>query len=128
MSSKFIQSILMRLVGLDPVNEESSQREFFNVTDKFNAHPPEYWAKYAIALGITIEAGVLKRCKEHDGSYFQGNQCIDTAYKLGNAQFISGNFKGTFESTRELTDMITRVVTEHSGPSCSICASDSRWG
>lgn len=128
MPSKLLQSMLYRLVGLDPANEGRAQRAVINVIDKVKAHPPEYWAKYTIALGITTEAGVLRRCKFHDGSYFQGNQGMEKAYNLGNAQFIAGEFKGTFESTREMTDMINKVITEHQGPSCSICASNSPWG
>jgi hypothetical protein len=48
----------------------------------------------AVALGIAIRAGVLKACRFHEGTVFQGAEPIESAYKLGNAQFTAEEFGG----------------------------------
>lgn len=122
MASKLINSILARLVGLDDAKVKNAKREIMTQVDSVKSISPKVWAKYGVALGIVIEAGVLKQCKEHNGSYFRGNEGIEKAYKLGNAKFTAGELKGTFESRREMTDKIKDVIDQHNFGMCDICA------
>lgn len=69
-------------------------------------------AKRVIALQIAVEADVLERCEFHEIAY-EGNEEIESAYKLGNCKFSSGELSDTFESRREMTDYIQEVVADH---------------
>jgi hypothetical protein len=78
----------------------------------------EHEGKLNVALEIAIVAGVLQRCDSHDDFVFQGNNDIEDAYQVGNARFTAGNLRGTFESRREMTDLIKEVVNDHPAGEC----------
>lgn len=75
-----------------------------------------------VALGIAIKAGVLKECEFHAGSVFEGGEPIESAYKLGNAQYSVDEFGGLFGSRREMTDVIKNVVDDNLADQCPSCA------
>ncbi|MDD5336609.1 MAG: hypothetical protein PHS32_22965 [Rhodoferax sp.] len=81
----------------------------------------DHEAKRGIAIQIAIEAGVLEQCEFHDIAY-EGNEEIESAYKLGNGKFSRGEFRDTFESRREMTDYIKNVVEDHPAEECPSCA------
>lgn len=129
MAFKFIDSILRQFLGLPPQARNDVKTTIAIANPRMTK---EGWAKYFAALRIAVEAGVLKRCEEHDGTYFPGNEAIENAYKLGNAEFTAGKLNGTFESRQEMTDVIKFVINDHPGSRfegrCEICASIGRYG
>jgi hypothetical protein len=90
----------------------------------------EGWTKYLAAARIAVNAGVLRECREDPGHYFNGNEGVENAYKLGNAEFTAGKLGGTFESRQEMMDVIKFVIYDNSRAECEICASarPCRWG
>ena|ERR1700730_1967999 len=75
------------------------------------------------AVGIAIEAGVLKRCEYHEECVFEGPEDIVSAYKLGNYKLkLDAALKGMFDAPRKLTDCIKEVVEDHPGTECPRCA------
>lgn len=129
MASNFIRSIVLRAFGL---NSRALNEIKETVANLNRGMTEEGWAKYSAALTIAINAGVLKECQEHQGSYFPGDEDIEKAYTLGKAQFTAGKLKGTFQSTQEITEIIKFVVNDNAGSRfqgrCSVCASYGRFG
>ena len=82
----------------------------------------EHEDKLSFALGIAIEAGVVKECEHHDSVYLEGNVDIEAAYRLGNAKYSAGELEGSFNSRREMTDLIQEAVRDNSGDECHACA------
>jgi hypothetical protein len=75
------------------------------------------------AVGIAIEAGVLKRCEYHEECVFEGPEDIVSAYKLGNYKLkLDEALKEMFDAPRKLTDCIKEVVADHSASECPRCA------
>lgn len=85
-------------------------------------HMEEMEDKRNLALRIAVDAGVLDECEYHDGTYTEGSNDIEEAYKLGNARITSGELEGAFDSRREMTDLIKEVVTENCSDECYSCA------
>lgn len=132
MTFKFINRILLWSVGLSHQALDDNKKNIDQAIRSSERFTKEGWAKYFAALRIAVEAGVLKRCDQHDGIYFPGNEGIEKAYKLGNAKFTANELKGTFESSQEMTDLIKFVINDHPGSRfegrCEICASTGRYG
>ncbi len=82
----------------------------------------EHQDKLARALGIAVQAGVIVTCELHEDVYLEGNEDIESAYKLGNALFSAGELDGVFESRREMTDLIQEAVSDNSADECYSCA------
>ncbi|MHC1750923.1 hypothetical protein [Humidesulfovibrio sp.] len=79
--------------------------------------------KEGAAISIALQAGVLNRCEFHQECLFKGESEILDAYKLGSAMFARGAFKDLFDSQRDVTDMIDKVVAENNlDDECSECA------
>jgi hypothetical protein len=70
---------------------------------------------------ITVDTGVLKKCKNHDFLY-RGEAEIQDAYKLGNALWSDITIAETFESLEEIKKLIRIVVEGHPENQCSLCA------
>ena len=68
--------------------------------------------KRAIALGIAVEAGVLKECQYHSDTIFEGPEDITEAYKLGNSRYSKGKVSNEFKDRKEMTDIIKEVVED----------------
>ncbi len=76
-----------------------------------------------IALMLLVESGVIRECQYHPGTYFEGNEPIEAAYKLANTR-ISENQAALPHgySRRQYTDLIKSVYEDHSGlDSCPCC-------
>ncbi len=85
-------------------------------------HMEEMEDKRNLAIRIAVEAGVLDECEYHDGTFTEGSNDIEEAYKLGNSRISSGELDGAFDSRREMTDLIKAVVDELSADECYSCA------
>lgn len=70
---------------------------------------------------ITVDAGVLKKCKNHDFLY-RGEAEIEDAYKLGSALWSDISISEVFESPEEIKKIIKIVVEGHPENQCSLCA------
>jgi hypothetical protein len=125
---KMLNSIVLRAIGLSPRAFDDAKDFIAQAKRTTERMTKEGWVKYFAACRIATEAGVLKECEQHDGFYFAGNEDIEEAYKLGNAEFTAGRLKGTFESRQEMTDVIKFAVYENSGGACEICSSVSSYG
>lgn len=76
--------------------------------------------KRSRAIGIAIQAGVLKCCEFHD-EVFVGSKDVVEAYKRGNARFEKDSLGEAFDTRREMTDYIKEVV-EDAAEECWCCA------
>jgi hypothetical protein len=79
--------------------------------------------KRQVALNIAIQAGVLKECEFHPGTYIEGDEEIESAYKLANSSYSNGEYRGMFKSRVDLTDAIKDVVSDNAGE----CYSCEKW-
>ena len=77
-------------------------------------------AKRNKAQQIALNAGSLQTCSIC-GGVFAGLRDIDSAYKLGNAEFSSGKLENIFEDRKEMTDAIQVVVQDHPAEKCPEC-------
>jgi hypothetical protein len=76
-----------------------------------------------VAIRIAIQAGVLKRCENHEDCVFDGGSDPQGAYMLGNAKFTREELKGIFDTRPEMTDCIKKAIEEHHGiDECPRCA------
>ncbi|MBM3529897.1 MAG: hypothetical protein FJX62_17570 [Alphaproteobacteria bacterium] len=71
------------------------------------------------ALSVLCEAGTLKECAWHGGSYLEGSGDLLDAYKLGSSQLKSGEISGY--SQKELTDKIKELGELWWPDSCPYC-------
>jgi hypothetical protein len=78
----------------------------------------------AVATGIAIQAGVLQSCAIHNDVVFQTGGDIVGAYKLGVWKFKRGEHNDVFETVRDMTDQIKKVVEECGNDECSYCNKD----
>jgi hypothetical protein len=71
------------------------------------------------ALSVLCEAGTLKECPWHEGSYTEGSGDLLDAYKLASAQLKAGEISGWDQ--RELTDKIKELGEMWWPNSCEFC-------
>lgn len=71
------------------------------------------------ALSILCEAGTLKECPWHEGSYMDGSGDLLDAYKLASHQLKEGDISGW--SQQELTDKIKELGELWRPDSCQFC-------
>ena len=76
--------------------------------------------KRSRAIGIAIQAGVLKVCEFHDEVFVSTKDVVE-AYKRGNARFEKDSLGQCFDSRREMTDYIKEVVDD-AAEECWCCA------
>jgi len=80
--------------------------------------------KRFIARGIAEEAGAIKECEYHPGTFIDqyDSQALETAYKIANKRFTgkTDDSVSLFKTRRELTDTIKEVV-EETGDYCYSC-------
>jgi len=76
-----------------------------------------------LALTILCEAGALEECDYHSGTYFDGGDDVEEAYKLANARISANEIDLPDDvSRRDFTDIIKGVYEFNSGPdSCPRC-------
>jgi hypothetical protein len=74
------------------------------------------------AVEIALEARVLRYCEYHEDCVFEGPIDIESAYKLGNYKFTVGSMAGVFDTRREMTDCVKKVVEDHPADECPRCA------
>jgi hypothetical protein len=124
MAFKFTESILLKAIGLShrdlKANMTTIAQAIQRTEERFSK---EGWEKYFAALRIAVDAGVLKECTMCTGSYFDGNGDIESAYKMGSAEFASTKYKGTFDSRQEMMDVIKFVIDDNSRKECEGCTS-----
>lgn len=82
----------------------------------------EHEAKRSAAIRIALAAGVLQQCEYHDDCIFEGDEEIESAYKLANHQFSHGEHVDVFKDRKEMTDIIKEVVSDQLGDECPSCA------
>jgi hypothetical protein len=73
-----------------------------------------------VAMGIAVDAGVLKRCKYHDNVYDALAGDNTPAYELGNSRFSAGELKGVFSSSKEMAAAIDSAIRD-AGVECYDC-------
>lgn len=78
--------------------------------------------QYQYVLGILLEAHALEECEHHPGTYLEGDEDLDGAYKLANAQWSRGKHQGVFKSMSEMTDAIKSAHADNAADECSSCA------
>jgi len=76
-----------------------------------------------VAIEIALDARVLRKCEYH-GTLMAGDPDIQAAYRLGNARFTAGQYRGDFDDRREMTDAIKKAVEDNSPDECYSC---ERW-
>jgi hypothetical protein len=83
----------------------------------------EQEARYQIGLGLCIEAGAIEECEFHEGTYFQGHEEVEAAYRLANTKISSGQLgQPSAEYRREVTDAIKEAYDDNAGTSaCHQC-------
>ncbi len=81
----------------------------------------EHDQKRANALDLAIDAGVLKSCPYHTGCTYLSENEIESAYKLADSKWSSGEISSFFETSREMIDLIKEVVEEHGDYYCNPC-------
>jgi len=83
-----------------------------------------YWSEKALAdqeeyewaRGILCEIGALEECENHPGTFFDGGNDVEGAYKLVNKRVTSGEIKlDKGQSRTDLTDLIKAVYDDNSG-------------
>ena len=81
----------------------------------------------AWAVRFLCEAGVLKECENHDGTYFDGGADLEDAYRLFYSRVTSGQIvleKG--ETRREYTDALKSAYDDNSyADGCPTCEKTS---
>lgn len=77
--------------------------------------------KRAAAVAFAIDKGVLERCEFHEDCVFERDVTIlDAAYRSASYEFARG-MHPTFDSQRDMTDYIKRVVEDHPADECPRC-------
>jgi len=74
----------------------------------------EHEASRETAIGIALEAGVLKECENH-GEVFEGYEDIGEAYKFCDNKFPN-------DDNSKMKDIIKEVVEDHCASECQLCA------
>lgn len=77
--------------------------------------------KRGVALMIAVEAGVVTECEYHPGTFTDGDEEIEKAYRLASKRYSAGEFQEMFKSQIELTDTIKDVVADNAGGECYSC-------
>lgn len=80
-------------------------------------------AAYQTGLDICIEAGAIEECENHPGSYYEGGEDVDAAYKLVNSKITRGEYGDPGKvNRREMTDWIKSAFEDNRGiDSCAQC-------
>jgi len=83
----------------------------------------EQEARYHMGLGLCIDAGAIDQCEFHEGTYFEGHEDVEAAYRLANARISSGALRlGEGETRRDVTDAIKEAYEDNAGmSSCARC-------
>lgn len=78
-------------------------------------------AKRAAAIAFAIDKGVLERCEYHEDCVYELDVTgLDAAYRSASFEFARG-MHPVFESQRDMTDYIKRVVEDHPAEECPRC-------
>jgi hypothetical protein len=57
----------------------------------------------------------VKECENHPGTYFEGSDDVEMAYRVANARITKGDIKlARGETRRDYTDRLKRVYEENS--------------
>lgn len=76
----------------------------------------EQEARYQMGLELCVEAGAIEECEFHEGTYFQGHEDVEAAYRLANAQISAGKLgEATAQHRREVTDAIKKAYDDNAG-------------
>ena len=75
----------------------------------------------AWALSVAEEAGVLTTCEFHPDVYLEGNEDIESAYKLADRQLSQGELESMFGSRDEMIKAIDSVVADNNADECYSC-------
>ncbi len=76
-----------------------------------------------IAMGVCIDAGALAECEHHPGSYYDGGEEVEGAYRLANARISSGQIVLPNRiDRRAFTDFVKDVYEDNRGlDGCASC-------
>ncbi len=72
------------------------------------------------AREITLKAGVLTTCHDHDDEVFRSEIDVADAYELGKERFSKDSLGKIFSSREEMTDYI-KEVTDEANTECAMC-------
>lgn len=79
--------------------------------------------KRKVALGIALEAEVLRCCPIHEDTIIGGSDEVEDAYELGEAKFTTDeSLSGIFDSQEEMKEYIKEVVEENAEGECGQCS------
>jgi hypothetical protein len=82
-------------------------------------------AQDGVATSIAVAAGVMTECPIHEDVVMEGGADPVDAYRLGNAMFTRGEV-ALFESRREMTDALKRVMAGYRPSECFRCEAEAR--
>lgn len=72
-------------------------------------------ARYQQGLDLCLQAGAIKECDNHPGTYFEGGEPVEAAYRLAARQVTSGTVGGT---QREVTDAVRTAYDDNAALDC----------
>ena len=83
-------------------------------------------AREACARQIAVDQDILKHCDIHPGDYFRTEADIQDAYRVAARLFKEGHHHDLFESQRDFTDTIKKVVEDVWVDECPSCENMTR--
>jgi len=87
-------------------------------------HMEDIEAAYQGGLALCIEAGAIEECEYHPGTYFEGGEPVEAAYKLAARKVKAGEIGG---KQIEVTDAVKSAYEDNSGIDyCSSCDKNAR--
>lgn len=81
-------------------------------------------AEYQEAVGILCRVGALKECENHPGTYFDGPDDVEDAYRFANSAITAGTIiLSSGQTRRQIMDRIKEAYDDNSGVGeCQQCA------
>jgi hypothetical protein len=70
------------------------------------------------ALKILLRTKVIEECEHHPGTYLEGKEDMEAAYRYGNAHWAE--YEKVFGERRTMTDYLKDTATD-SGSECYSC-------
>jgi hypothetical protein len=73
-------------------------------------HMEDIEARRQEGLDLCIEAGSIQECTNHPGTYFEGEEPVETAYRLAVRKIKTGEISG---KQRDITDSVKAAFDDN---------------
>jgi hypothetical protein len=83
-------------------------------------------AREACAQQIAVDQDILKHCEIHPDDYFRTEVDIEDAYRMAARLYKEGHYHDLFDSQRDFTDTIKKVVNDVWVDECPSCTNIMR--